>query len=232
MGGATFERVAAWLRDAKPELVGALQKMRARIEAEVEEPTRKRRRVRRRLEDGEELDPQAWVERRTDGWSDIESTRSPRHLVSVAVNAAVNSNRRPEDLLWRGAAACAVADVLTSRGYSVAVDLVVAVNNPANEVDGLMFTVPVKPADSPLDVGTVATSLADIGFFRLVCINLIGQCSPGKVTPGFGRAATIARLSGVRYDVLLDADVFSEDGAVAAAVAACKFDSSKETSNV
>lgn len=217
---ATFAKINEWMVKPQPGLVAAVEDMKRRIEDVVQAPTRERRKLRRNREDGDELDPQAVLERRADGWTEVEHTAVPKHTVTIGVNLTVAAVCKPHHLLYRGAAAAALADLLTQSGHSVEVVGFVACRHPGNMVDDIMMRVPLKRADMPMDMTSLAVAAAEIGFFRMVMISCIGRVIPGRVDWGFGSPRSMRAEELMNVDVCMDANLFGEEAAVAAVQAA------------
>lgn len=210
----THKNVADLLRRPPAKLVATVAEMKRRVEDCVESPVRHRRKIRHHQESGHELDPQAVLERRADWWTDVERVSVPKHVVTVGVNLAISSSRRPEDLIYRGAAAAAIADLLTQAGHSVEVVGFCASSHSAHGVNSMIMRVPLKRADAPLDMSSLCVAAAEIGFFRVVMIDCIGRVVPGEVCTGFGLPRTMTENERADVDVLIDSDVFSEESAV------------------
>lgn len=212
---ATTDSLTRSMREPQPRLVGAVQDMKRRIEDAVQSPTRERRKLRRRQEDGDDLDPQAVAERRLDAWDRVEHRSVPKHVVTIGINLSVSSSCRPEHLLYRGAAAAALADLLTQGGHSVEVVGFLAASHPSADYscESVLTRVVVKPADVPLDITSLSVALAEIGYFRLVVMVAMGRVLPTKVSGGFGRPRSLSQEERRGVDVVLDAGVFSQDQA-------------------
>jgi hypothetical protein len=213
---ATFAKIDEWMVKPQPGLVAAVEDMKRRIEDVVQAPVRERRKLRRNREDGDELDPQAVLERRADGWTEVQHTAVPKHTVTIGVNLTVSSFCKPHHLLYRGSAAAALADLLTQSGHSVEVFGFVAVRHPGGGVDDLFMKVPLKRADMPMDLTSLAVGAAEIGFFRMIMMPNIGRVIPGHVDWGFGSPRSMRREELTDVDVCMDANLFDEESAVQA----------------
>lgn len=205
--------VRRYLEQPKEDLVRAVDRMRERLSGLTDSPTRERRKLRRNREDGIELDPLAVEQRRLDCWTEVDHVRVPRHYVRVAINVTMVWNMTADMLLWRGAAACAIADLLSQSGHSVELVGFVAVDSLTEQCRSLLLRVPIKPADAPLDLATVALSLCEIGFFRVVLMPCLGRVTPGAVQPGFGSVRGLTPEEREGFDVVLDAGVLDADSA-------------------
>lgn len=208
--------IVAALSNPPAPIIAAVDGIKRRIEATVTPPTICRRRVVRRLDMGDELDPMAWARRDPDGWSEVRRERKAAPIVHIGVNASVHCKRRPADLLYRGAAAAALVDLLTDRGVSVSVTLFSSTRGleQCRPDDRSVARVLVKAADRPMDVGAMAVALAEIAFFRLVMIGLNIRCARRKVEPCCGWPELLPAADGADFDIVLDSDVLTESGAI------------------
>lgn len=225
VAGATEDKVRQWLSTPPADILSAVAGIRDRIAEQVEPPTRKRRKLDRNREDGAELDPQAFIERRADGWTDVRAVRAPKSVVRVAVNLAVSCSRGRDELLYRGAAVVAIADVLSAAGHSVEVMAVHCASRASRGESTQAICVTVKPADAPLDVSSLCTACCEIGFFRYVVLAASARLAVGAVDPGLGypRRLGSTEAKGMRIDVAVDADVFDRESAIAAVLRAAQF---------
>lgn len=217
---ATLEKLERWMHEAPAHLVDAVDAIRRKIEDKVDMPQRQRRKLRRNREEGDELDPQAVLERRVDGWTEIDVVRVPKHVVSIAVNLTVSSACSPQHLLYRGAAAAALADALTAKGHSVEITAFFRTSGTASDGGTTTMRVPVKESWAPLDLSTVAVALAEIGFFRIPVFAAVTRSHPHRVSPTMGYPVGLGEADRKRFDVVLDSNVFTLDAAVSAVLAA------------
>lgn len=220
LDGLDGDGVVRCLSEPRRHTVEAVERMVRELTDEVEAPTRQRRKVRRKLESGDELDPQAWLERRIDGWSEVQHTRVPRHVVRVLCHPGVLGWREPQDLLWRGAAAVAVASILGSRGMSVEIDGVTAATHVARDHYNLgcraTLAVTLKRAEDPLDVGAMATALCEVAFHRIVTLAARARVLTEEIADGMGKTATLTAEESAGYDIQIDSDILGMGAAVEA----------------
>jgi len=84
----------------------------------------------------------------------------------VGVNLSTSWDARPQDVVYRGAAAAAVVDILTSRGVAVEVRAMKTLKDwTASPASALVVT--VQASDSPMDIGALSSALSDLGIVRL-----------------------------------------------------------------
>jgi hypothetical protein len=149
-----------------PVVVSAVDEARAAILDVVAPPVSSRRRWSRRREEGDEVDIDRWARRESDCWDRMTRTRAPARRAVVGVNLATASRATPEDVVYRGAAAAALVDILTSRGVAVEVRaLVTSTGWTSKGASALVVT--VQTSDSPLDIGALSSALSDLGVVRL-----------------------------------------------------------------
>jgi len=175
------------------------------------------RRLARRREDGDEMDAGAWVRRETDGWSRMERTRRVPRVLRIAVNVSSHCEMTPDMLFWRGAAACALADALESRGgdraevvaYTAGTGRFVR-NGGATEIAEVM----VKRAESPMDADGMALVLGELGFYRTAFFAaLIAGAGAREVHRNLGSSQTMPPEFRAGYDIVIDNDITSETAA-------------------
>lgn len=218
-GGARRSGASSIVSSPDPRVMEAVDAAKRAIEDEVVPPTRRRRKMRRNREDGDEIDPDAVLSRRTDGWTRMERTRRPTHVVSVAVNTCIADGTDPRVLVNRGAMAAAIADLLTDVGCSVEVVSVVGSFGTSPEVGVTSLGVTVKRPEDPMDLGAVATGCADLRFFRLLGLGALILTCPGVVRPHLGSPRRMDTEDRSRYNIVVDANV-STPGQAAAVVRA------------
>lgn len=175
-----------------------------------------RRRLRRRREDGDELDPMAWIQRDPQGWSRIEHEQSGRKAIRLGVNLAISCGHGPKDLWPRGAACAALADALEYAGHSVEIWAFWRVKRLSYEKTNMhTIRVLVKPAHMPLDISTLALVIAEIGFKRVILFQAAVNCLRHEHQPGLGFPESIG-AERAECDVVFDADIKTLDAAKAA----------------
>lgn len=201
-----------------PPAKGCVEELLKEIETDNEYDTT-RRVIAHRREDGDELDPVAWVRRETDGWSRIEKRRDQKRVIRIAVNSITAASESAGVVHWRGAAAVALADRLESAGHCVEIVLFTCVSglracNSRGEYS--IVEVMIKRADMPLDVNTVAIAIADIGFTRLAIYTCMTNCAPYRVHFGLGRVRELPKQAREGYDIVFDRDVNDRYSAIRA----------------
>jgi len=209
----TRERLLGELHSPSQELLGAVDEMREQLIGSLDLPTTPRRKVRRGLDWGDELDADRWVNRDPNAWERSIREAQPRRTVTIGCNITVAAMVKPEQLLYRGAAALALADILTQRGCNVTIVLFKSVHNSTRSVDWGVIRYEVKSPLMPLDLSAVAFAMCEIAFSRIV--GVCGECRhwPGVLTSGFGHPAPVPPADREGIDYLIDADCLSREAA-------------------
>lgn len=195
-------------------LLDAVDSLRQEIceELDLNNPT-KRRRVRNR-DWGDELDVDAWQRCDPFGWERRDFVTVHGGIVTVGVNLTVSGKESPSNLLYRGAAAAALTDVLCEQGYSVRIVGFLSTTDPSEKVGRQVTTVEIKAADMPMDLGAVSVALAEVAFFRLAVVFAALRSLPGKIHSSYGRAACIPSLDLQGFDFVIEREVMSRKAAV------------------
>ncbi len=151
-----------WLRGVKTVNMMAADLMKQAMP----EPTAPRRKSRWSDDDGDEVDNDR-LRAGAPFWrqSYRQVTRAPR-TITVAVNVSTAWDVRPEEILWRGAAAVALTKILESLGFGVELW---AFNNVSSGFEvshyGWFSALKLKAAGSPLNLSSVACGISG-WFFR------------------------------------------------------------------
>ncbi|MCY3024596.1 MAG: hypothetical protein NTW87_36945 [Planctomycetota bacterium] len=196
------------------ELLSAVDRMREKIIGELDLPTRQRRKLRRNLDWGDEMDVDRWAARDLSMWERVERAPEPRRTVTIGCNISVNHHQAPEELLYRGAAALALADILTERGCNVQVILFETNGSPSSAVETGLAKCVVKAADMPLDLGAIAFAMCEIAFNRCAVIMASARHWPGTLRSGFGHSREAPAQDRANADFFIENDVRSEAAAV------------------
>lgn len=162
-GAATIRRIVTgdWKR--------GLERLTAAFE-DLDEPTRplQIRRVRRRSDQGNEVDITAYWRGRGDvAWEACHRAhRVAQSRVTIVCDAIQKGASSSDDLFWRGAAVAVLADKLSRAGYSV--EVVSAWHTPRDSHGGVRCWTVVKQFHEPLDLAVLAGACACPAFFRAV----------------------------------------------------------------
>jgi hypothetical protein len=195
------------------KLLAAVEEMRQSLMDEVCPPVCSRRRVVRNQDFGDELTPEAVLVRSLTPWERMSRETQPRRSVTIGVNLTVHSGQRAEHLLWRGAAAAALADILTQRGVNVEIVAFWTIGRISNRSDMVVSRYVVKRADMPLDLGAVSVALAEIAYARLICLYGLGRHLPGILSKHLGHCESLPEADKAGIDYLAERNVTSREAA-------------------
>ena len=209
----TRERFLGALSSPPQHLLDAVDRMREHLIGEVAAPMTQRRKVRHGQEWGEELDVDRYLSRDATPWDRSMREKQPRRTVTIGCNLTVNCNVTAEQLLYRGAAALALADVLTSQGVNVGIVAFDSTRKPTQTVEEVVTRYTLKDPLMPLDLGAVAFAMCEIAWFRIVgAIGQMRHC-PGVHNETLGSAANLPSADRAGLDFLIDANVLGEEQA-------------------
>lgn len=211
----TKEKLLDTIANPPQELVKAVEEMRSTLMDEVCPPVCSRRRIVRNQDFGDELTPESVLVRSLTPWERMSRENQPRRCVTIGVNLTVSCSQRAEHLLWRGAAAAALADILIQRGVNVEIVAFWSIGRISTASSMVVAKYVVKQSDMPLDTGAVAVALAEIAFARLVALYGLGRHIPGKLTKHMGYCERLPQADRTGIDYLAESNVTSRDGAVA-----------------
>lgn len=209
----TKERLLAEVFNPSAKLRDAIDRMRERLVDAVELPTVARRRVRRGMDYGEEIDADRWLVREPNCWERNVREPQARRTVTIGCNVVVSGSRKPEHLLYRGAAALALADLLTQQGCNVQIVMFKCASEPSSHVARSVFRYELKSPDMPLDLSAIAFAMCEIAFCRTVAVCGGYRHLPGKLTSGFGIPSEVPAADREGIDYLIDKDVLNEEAA-------------------
>ena len=182
------------------------------LAASIKQPTVPRN-VRRRMTRGAQGDTldisEVYAGRLDRAW--LQSAKAqglgPRNVTILARLDGASSEAESR-FLWRGVAALVLADTLTTAGYNVQILSVTCGDNVRRTREGIVAIYPVKTYQDPLNLSMLASSLCQVGVFRLTMFQLMCSLN-GKVTDGLGRTLSNEDFEPVR--TLIDPDAISID---------------------
>lgn len=196
------------------KLLKAIDDMREHLTAEVDMPTKPRRKIRRGQDWGDTLDADRILARDPMPWERTDREPQDKRLVKIAVNLSVHCRQKPSEILYRGAATLALADFLTEQGCNVEIVAFMVAGNVSDDVNVGVSKIVVKHPDMPMDVGALAFSLCEIAFYRLVVVIGSARRWPGKLYHGLGHPQQIPQADRDGFDFLVEEDITSESAAV------------------
>ena len=209
----TREKLLATIANPPKRLLDAVEEMRQTLMDEVCPPVCSRRRVVRNQDFGDELTPESVLVRSLTPWERMSRETQPRRSVTIGVNLTVHSGQRAEHLLWRGAAAAALADILTQRGINVEIVAFWSIGRISTHSQMVVSKYVIKRADMPLDLGAVSVALAEIAYARLVALYGLGRHMPGKLSSSMGHCESLPSQDRAGIDYLAERNVTSREAA-------------------
>ncbi|MCL2646138.1 MAG: hypothetical protein FWD61_03920 [Phycisphaerales bacterium] len=214
--GHTKDSLRKAISEPAPKLLCEIDAMREMFIGDLSIPTQPRRKIRRGQDWGDELDSLRFLAREPNAWERSVRESQPRRTLSIGVNLTVFWAQKPEELIYRGAAAIALADLLTQRGVNVRIVGVSVGEDVTSVVRKLVSFVELKRADMPLDISSLATAVCDIGFFRMVVApaefrHLLGRLSESMGTRGKQYLPGPDRMS---LDYLVESGVTNREAAI------------------
>jgi hypothetical protein len=133
-------------------------------------PAPKDRRRRRRFseDNGDDVDHDRLRSGQGDFWSETKRTRvAGPQFITLIVNTATFSYRKADEILWRGAVAICLADLLEKEGYRVEVWAVDYCERMYSYDDRSLQATRVKEASVPLDIPSITNTVSG-WFYRTV----------------------------------------------------------------
>lgn len=209
----TKEKMLDAISNPPKHLMDAVERMRQSLMDEISPPVCTRRRVRRNQEWGDELEAESVLVRSLTPWERMSRENQPRRSVTIGVNLTVHSGQRAEHLLWRGAAASALADLLTQRGINVEIVAFWTIDQMSSTSRTVVARYIIKRPDMPLDLGAVSVALAEIAYARLVALYGLARHMPGVLHDGLGMCATLPAADRAGIDYLAETDITGREQA-------------------
>lgn len=174
-GRKNADCVAKDLLSPTPETAEALATGEALFDSEDWATEKPKRKLKRRLEDGDEIDIDRWREREPDMWEETKKVKGPRFGVRIGVNVATSAHVGKEGFKWRTSAVIAMLRMVEDLNIPCEVVCYeqtlrfASYRGESGETYtmGLMVEFPAKRADHLLDVDLLAYVLGDQSFFRV-----------------------------------------------------------------
>jgi hypothetical protein len=209
----TREQLLDTIANPPQHLLDAVEDMRRQLVDEISPPVCSRRRIRRNQDFGDELTPESVLVRSLTPWERTTRETQPKRSVTIGVNLTVHAGQRAEHLLWRGAAAAALADILTQRGLNVEIVAFWTIGKMSNLSDMVVSRYVIKRADMPLDVGSVSVALAEIAYARLVALYGLARHMEGVLSDSLGYCEHLPQQDRAGIDYLSETNITSRGSA-------------------
>lgn len=176
------------------------------------------RRVRRRGQDfGDEVGNEArYLARDPFCWDRMDRESRPAKIIKIGAHIGGTASVSHEDTVRRGAVALALADWLTGNGYNVEVTAIAASTGVGTPSQHLGCMIPLKRSAEPMDVGSLATALCEMTFYRTVCfISRIAR-APFRCNSSLGSTAReLPECITSAFDVVVPSTIKGADEASA-----------------
>jgi hypothetical protein len=181
-----WAEVAAAVNGVRAEEAGEVERMAGELAAlDLPRPTDRKRRTRWSEDGGDEIDHDRLRSGQLDCWRQQrrESCQAPQHVVVVCQIGALQSVPA-RDLLWRGAAAIALADLLEQAGYRVTLwacgrsVMNTFSRRPGGEVQYSVRACRLKASDEPVNAAALANAVCG-WMYRLVWLQEHAVERPG-----------------------------------------------------
>ena len=212
----TEEKFRAALVKCPQHLLDAVAELKDAITEEVfgGRHTAPRRRIRRGQEFGENIEVDRFLCRVPNIWERNVREHHPKQTVWIGCNLSIDGSCDWQDLVYRGAAALALADVMQERGYNVGI---VGFNSRADITSQVQHGVDkliVKQPNMPTDISSLTFALAEVAFFRLTLAEGTVRLMPGNVDWRLGRPMPLPDRDKAEIDYCIEHNVFSKEAAV------------------
>lgn len=123
----------------------------------------------------------------SDCWSVWELADSKVPAVKLIVDMSIRCNRSPSVMLWRGATAAAMADLLEDNGIATEIVAVRYSTDTYQDMSGhVMQELVIKRATEQLTMSAVAAALCEVATCRLLMFAATYVTGVGRVNSGLG----------------------------------------------
>ena len=194
-------------------LLNAVDDMRAEMLEDFAVPTTPRRKVRRNQEFGDDLDPERYLAKSITPWDRSVREQRPSRNITIGINLSVNAGADADDLMYRGAAALALADMMTTQGFNVGIVAFESCEDVTSKVNKAVVRYTLKDSTMPLDISAVAFAMCEIAWVRIV--GVIGEMRhfPGTISAGYGRAVRLPAAEKKSCDFVIEKNVMGKEDA-------------------
>lgn len=207
------------LLETPPASTGLIRTMAEKLNLSAHEQPR--RRLRRGLEDGAELDPIGWINRRPDSWEDVRKERSAKKIFRLGINITTTCVETQENLISRAAAALAIVDAAEAAGHRCELDGIISQEDldtmkTRKNGSAQVIRIRLKNAESPADLDTLALAVGELGFFRTMGFRGMLACYHGEKNfcTGFGICTKAPPAIRKEYDNMIDREIATETDAL------------------
>lgn len=168
-GRHTVDMVAQELLKPTPNMNGVIDSGESMFTSEEWATSKPRRKIRRRLEDGDEIDIDRWREREPDMWEDSHKVKGPRFGVKIGVNIATSAHINADGFKWRTSTVVAILRIceeLMIPCEVIGYEQVSGGTQGPNGEYGSKVYLPIKRSEHLIDVDLLGYCLGSLSFFR------------------------------------------------------------------
>jgi len=142
-----------------------------------------------------------------------QSVTAPQRL-TLWIDTSTNAYRNPEEMIWRGAAAVIIADLLEAAGFQVEIFGVAGTDNTFHNGNNFRLAYRMKRHDQPLDMSSLANAVSG-WYYRTVAFQAYyGEKSKVRRNLGFPCKLTaepeLVEALGNPVDPIIIADVWNQ----------------------
>lgn len=215
-GKHTLEMVGRELLAPTPKMAGVIDSGESLFSSEEWATEKPRRKVLRRLEDGDEIDIDRWREREPDMWEESRKQDGPRFGVRIGVNIATSAHVDAEGFKWRTSAVVAILSICEELQIPCEVMCYEKSRKFTEDGYGCCVQFPVKRPESLLDIDLLAYVLGSQSFYRTAVLGgmiiATGETHP-EMSIGSGLGYPDAYVSDDAGEFVLDRGCLNEQNA-------------------
>ena len=169
-GYKTMEDVRQALLKPTPDMAETLSMGEGLFDSDDWATQRPRRKILRRLEEGDEIDIDRWREREPDMWEESRKVQGARFGVRIGVNVSTSDHVEKSGFQWRTSAVVAMLRMVEELCIPCEVtcyECCTGFGDMNGNSFGLEYSFPVKRSEHLLDVDLLGYVLGDRSFFRV-----------------------------------------------------------------
>jgi hypothetical protein len=173
-GRQTASDIEAALLEPTPETAENMKTGDALFDSDDWATEKPRRKLKRRLEDGDEIDIDRWREREPDMWEESKKVKGLRYGVRIGVNVSASAGVDKKGFKWRASTVMAMLRIVEElnipcevMGYEYADGIGRVRTDGGYNNYAIHLEFPVKRSEHLLDVDLLSYVLGDRSFFRV-----------------------------------------------------------------
>lgn len=219
-GMHTLDMVSQELLKPTQKMNGVIDSGESLFTSEDWATSKPKRKIRRRLEDGDEIDIDRWREREPDMWEDSHKVKGPRFGVKIGVNIATSAHVNEDGFKWRTSTVVAIMRICEELmipcevvGYEQTSSGIYGPNGRY----GTKLVFPIKKSENLIDVDLLGYCLGSLSFFRNAVLGsrivATGEIKGGEWSPGRGLGTPDAWSEKEDNEFVLDRGCLNETNA-------------------